>query len=347
MTVKKKILSVFKSPYSVCAGQINGETVFFAGSESINGDLYIHSGKDYTSIKISKGPGGFMGVLFLSSSDSHSVVAAEGLHTNFQSVDAGISIYYPEKDIHHPWNRQRIADLAYIHRISLVSANEKKNVIAATLCGKKDNIDDWSSPGAVYAIQLQNDRSGTLPEKTLLLDGIIKNHGMYVKRDANLEVVFISGDEGIYAFHVPKQDNEWRIDKIIEQPVSELVVKDLDDDGEDEIAAIQPFHGDRLCIYKKIDGKWETVCETKTEFGHGIWAGRIIGKNSIVLGSRGGKRNLCLYTIEDTVSWKLNKTVIDEGTGTAQIDVVRENDRDFIVASNGYIDEVALYEVIE
>ncbi len=347
MTIKKIILSVFKSPYSVCTGTIKGETVFFAGSESINGDLYIHSGRDYTPIKISKGPGGFMGILPFGSSDSHSVVTAEGLHTNFQSVDAGISIYYPEKDIQHTWKRQRIADLAYIHRISLVSANEKKNVIAATLCGKKDTIDDWSSPGAVYAIQLQNGQSGTVSEKTLLLDGITKNHGMYVKRDANLEIVFVSGDEGIYALHVPKQDNEWRIDKIIEQPVSELVVKFLDCDGEDEIAAIQPFHGDSLCIYKKIDRKWETVCETKTEFGHGIWAGRIIGKNSIVLGSRGGKRNLCLYTIEDTNPWKLNKTVIDEGTGTAQVDVVRANDRDFIVATNGYIDEVALYEVIE
>jgi hypothetical protein len=347
MKIKKKKLSVFKSPYSVYFGEFNGETVIFSGSESIDGDLYIYSGRDYKPIKISKGPGGFMGMFLLGSSDSYSLVTAEGLHTNFQSVNPGISIYYPEKDINHTWKRQRIVDLAYIHRISHVSANEKKNVIAATLCGKKDNIDDWSSPGAVYAIQLQNDRSGKVLEKTLLLDGITKNHGMYVKRGANLEIVFISGDEGIFALHVPKQDNEWRIDKIIEQSVSELVVKDLDGDGEDEIAAIQPFHGDRLCIYKKINGKWEIVGETKTEFGHGIWAGRIVGKNSIILGSRGGKRNLCLYTIEDTVSWKLNKTVIDEGTGTAQIDVVRANDTDFIAASNGYIDEVALYEVVE
>jgi len=44
---------------------------------------------------------------------------------------------------------------------------------------------------------------------------------------------------------------------------------------------------------------------------------------------------------------KLDKTIIGEGTGTAQIDVVRTAHRDLIIASNNYIDEVALYEITD
>ena len=35
----------------------------------------------------------------------------------------------------------------------------------------------------------------------------------------------------------------------------------------------------------------------------------------------------------------------DEGTGTAQIDVLKFNDRDLIAATKCYIDEVVIYEV--
>ncbi len=345
MKITKKKLSSFASPYSICSANVKGETVLFAGSEVINGELIVCSGKELTPRTLAKGPGGYMGLIPLESFDFPAIAVAEGLHTNFQSVNAGISIYSAGKDARNLWNRHRIADLAYIHRIALVSANGKKTIIAASLCGRKEGPDDWSSPGAVYAVQIQRGEHVTKHKKNLLLNGITRNHGMYVQRKRGQEIVFISGDEGVFEIHVPRAEKEWIIDKIIEQPVSELALMDFDEDGKDEIVTIQPFHGDKACIYKNMAGKWETVCELKTEFGHGIWAGRIGGKNAFILGSRARKRDLCLYTIEDTRSWNLKKTIIEAGTGTAQIDVLKFNGRDLIAATNGYIDEVAVYEV--
>ncbi len=249
MTVTKKKISSFTSPYSICFANVNGETALFAGSEVKNGELILCAGRDLAPRTIAKGPGGYMGLIPLGSFDFPAVAAAEGLHTNFQSVNAGVSIYSAGKDTHSLWDRQRIIDLAYIHRIALVSANGKNTVIAATLCGKKEALDDWSSPGAVYAVQMQMGDRATLHKKNLLLDGITKNHGMHVKRKHDQEIVFISGDEGVFEMLVPRAEKKWIIDKIIEQPVSELALMAFDGDGKDEIAATNRYI-DEVALYE-------------------------------------------------------------------------------------------------
>ncbi|MCK5568458.1 MAG: hypothetical protein KAJ15_02005, partial [Spirochaetes bacterium] len=193
MTVTKKKISSFTSPYSICFANVSGETALFAGSEIKNGELILCAGRDLAPRTIAKGPGGYMGLIPLGSFEFPAVAAGEGLHTNFQSENAGISIYSAGKDTDSLWNRQRIIDLAYIHRIALVSANGKNTVIAATLCGKKENPEDWTSPGAVYAVQIQTGDRAAKYEKKLLLGGITKNHGMYVQRKHDRETVFISG----------------------------------------------------------------------------------------------------------------------------------------------------------
>ncbi len=345
MKFQKKTLSSFKSPYSICVAENRDQLFIFAGSEAINGELFLYRGGDYEPHKIIEGPGGFMSILSPHIFNAPLIIAAEGLHPTFQSIHAGISIYSPDQNIYNPWKRHRIADLAYIHRIAFVSTNEKKSIVASSLCEKKDDIDDWSTPGAVYEIIIQNDDLTVRQEKKLILSGITKNHGMYVQNKDNRDTIFLSGEEGIFSLSIDARNDKWIVDNIIDQPVSELVVEDLDEDGEEEIVTIQPFHGNWLRIYKKIVGKWEIVCEKSIDFGHGIWAGRFGGKFGVVLGTRAGKKDLCFYAIEG--SWKLQKTIIDEGTGTAQIDVVKSAHRDLIIASNNHIDEVALYEITD
>ena len=64
-----------------------------------------------------------------------------------------------------------------------------------------------------------------------------------------------------------------------------------------------------------------------------------------VHGSRAGKRELCLYQKKDSRSWNLERTVIEEGTGSAQVFVENLPGRDLIYATNNYLDEVAVYEI--
>jgi hypothetical protein len=345
MKIEKKIVAAFGAPYSICSGSLMNERVVIAGSETIGGAFTLYSGPGNDPAQIVEGMGGVMAILILDPTPVPALLTAEGLHTNFISRDAGISVYRAEKGLHGPWRRHRIVDLPFIHRVALVTAHGKKNVLAATLCGKKDAVDDWSSPGAVYAVQIEGGTTESQPEKKVIIDGITKNHGMHVLKRDGRETVYVSGEEGLFAIRVPQGTEGWDVEKMMDQPISEFSLYDLDDDGEREIVAIQPFHGDTLCIYKRDGSGWVRVYETGIEAGHGIWAGSIGGRNGIVLGSRAGKRDFCLYTIEDCRRWMVQKTVIDEGTGTTQLDVRRERNRDVIAATNNYLNEVAVYEV--
>ena len=38
-----------------------------------------------------------------------------------------------------------------------------------------------------------------------------------------------------------------------------------------EIAAIEPFHGETLAVYKRQHGRWQPVWWESRNFGHGVW----------------------------------------------------------------------------
>lgn len=345
MKIFKSSVSSMGAPYSICYGRLGGERVIVAGSESIGGEFTLYAGDENRPVPIVEGLGGIMAIVLLELSSVPTIITAEGLHPNFVTKNAGVSLYTAEKGVGGTWERHRVADFPYIHRIALVTANGAKTVLAATLCGEKKDKHDWSSPGAVHAVQLGNSRPPFEVNTTQVLGDLRKNHGMFVQRRDGRETVFVSGEEGLFTINVPLEKGEWVTEKLLDEPISELAVFDLDDDGEDEIVAIQPFHGDRVCIYKRRKEGWSRVFETGTELGHGIWAGKIGGVNGFVLGSRAGKRDFYLYSVEASGIWKMKKHVIDRGTGTAQLDVIHEKDHDLIVSTNNYTNEIALYTV--
>jgi hypothetical protein len=347
MKIKKTPLTSFKSPYSICSGMLDGRRMAASGSENIGGELRLHLLEQHLSIGVSENPGGFMAIIPTDSFGGPGLLTAEGLHPNFITKDAGISLYSPENGWSGPWNRRRLVDLPYIHRMALVRAGGRRSLIAATLCGAKEHIDDWSRPGAVYEVVLPEKQRGSssISSPVTLLDGVTKNHGMYVKSVGSGECVYISGEEGIFTLQMSGEDEGWIVKRIINRPVSELAVCDLDEDGEDEVATIEPFHGDRLCVYKQIDGRFEPVFEADTETGHGIWAGRLGGGTGFVHGSRAGARDLFLYHLRDAGTWKFERIVLDRGVGTAQIAVENLSGHDVLYAANNHTDEVAAYEL--
>jgi hypothetical protein len=273
-----------------------------------------------------------------------SLLIIDGFFPIFQSEGAGASIYSGMPDSSEPWKRQRLFDLPYLHRMDLVGAHGKQTVIAAALCGKKEFRDDWSSAGAVYAVEIKDDGSQCQVGKPIL-GGITKNHGMFLRRRKEGDEVFVSGEEGVFSIRVPKVGEEWHSEKILDTATGDVVLNDLDGDGEEEILAIQPFHGDTACVYKKTGPEWRSVWKAPLDFGHVAWAGEIRGRKSVILGSRAGKKELSLYLLKDPSRWEFDRIVLDEGKGAANIAVVKEADRDLVFASNVAVGEVALYEI--
>jgi hypothetical protein len=355
MKINKVSTASMAGPYSIYHGKFGRREVLLAGSERIGEPLNLYTLPALERTAVSEGRGGFMAMFTTERTDPPAIVSAEGLHPNFISRDAGISLYHPGNDANVPWKRRRIVDLPFIHRIALVDNGGTPGIIAATLCGKKDHIDDWSSPGGVYLITLpvRGGSAGDRAECTPLLEGLIKNHGMYVGRNRagtgskEHGIVYVSAEGGIYTLEAWTRPAaagvDWAVERILERPVSELAVFDLDGDGDEEIVTIEPFHGDRIALYKKTREGWEQVFETSAELGHGIWAGQIGGTGCFMHGSRAGQRELCLYRLVESKAWKFEKTVIEAGTGTAQLAVKGEGSRDLLFTSNNHTDEVAVY----
>ena len=346
MQVERKTLITLESAYAVTAGKFAGQTVLFAGSEGKGGATLMFRGPEWTSSKIANGPGGNMAVIPMPrfSGIPNSLLIIDGFFPIFQSEGAGASLYSGAPDSSEPWRRQRLFDLPFLHRMDLVFPAGRPTVIAAALCGKKEFRDDWSSPGAVYAVEIGDEGSSCRVGKPIL-DGITKNHGMFLQRKKERVEVFVSGEEGVFSIRVPKAGEGWHPEKILDTATGDVVLNDLDGDGQEEILAIQPFHGDTACVYKKADREWRPVWRAALDFGHVAWAGKIRGHKSIILGSRAGKKELSLYLLKDPSRWEFDRIILDEGKGAANIAVVNEADRDLVFASNVAVGEVALYEV--
>ena len=127
---------------------------------------------------------------------------------------------------------------------------------------------------------------------------------------------------------------------------SDGLLLDLNNDGVEELCTIAPFHGDTINIYEKKDGKFELAYThpEKLEFMHAIFGGQICGKPTWILGHRKGKRYLLAFTHDGE---KYTCQVLDEGCGAANVMHFVKDGKDYIVATNREVDEIAMYELTE
>ena len=150
----------------------------------------------------------------------------------------------------------------------------------------------------------------------------------------------ISGESGIYAV-VPSGDNTWRVRHLFDREVSEFAFFDLDGDGEDELALIEPFHGNSLSIYKNKGKIWEKCYSSKLSFGHGLSAGVFKNQRVIIAGNRRDSEALEMHVVVSID--KVEKHIIEEHAGPTQIKIFNYDNKDYILSSNQIKNEVALY----
>lgn len=137
---------------------------------------------------------------------------------------------------------------------------------------------------------------------------------------------------------------EWNIEHIIKKPISDIGICDIDGDGIDELATIEPFHGAKFRIYKKIDGEYKAIyeCPNETEFLHVVWGGQIRGKKTFIGGARRKDAELFMVQYRDG---EYETVILDKGRGPANISVVNGVNKDFIITANNSIHEACVYIV--
>lgn len=345
MKVKKKVISNLTKCYSIAPLRCQDRDCLLVAAEKQ--DPCILFDLDGNELgKVWDGPGGTMSMVQVPGSDGQ-FLATHKFYSPNDSKEAKIVIVTLQAD--GSWQVCTLVNLPFVHRFDIVQRNGVNYLIACTLKSGHQFKEDWSMPGKVYAAVLPENLSDFNEEHQLemkiIRSDMLKNHGYYRIRENNMDTCIISADDGVFRFIPPEAaDGEWHIEQLLRTPASDAVLVDLDEDGEMELAVLSPFHGDQICIYKKVDGQFEKVYEYEkpAEFTHAIYGGDLCGRKALVVGHRKGERNLIVFTWnEKTQTYEAE--VIDRDCGSANVFCYEKDGRSILISANREIDEVAFY----
>jgi hypothetical protein len=291
------------------------------------------------TVTVWEGPGGAMSLVPLPGAGGD-FLAVQGFFPGFKAEGAGIVRLRPGAG---GWTAEPFVSLPFVHRFGLVARGGARYLVAATLCSGKEYIDDWRSPGAVFAGELDGDFSP--PVLAPVLPELHKNHGFCLAGDRT--AVLVSGEEGLYELTPPaRPGGAWAVRRLLQRPVSDIALGDIDGDGTDELAAIEPFHGDRFTVYKTRDGRYEPLYRVPEPlpFCHAIWGGRLRGEPVFLGGNRDGSRELFALRFRDG---GFAREVIEAGKGPSNVFVVPGPDYDLLAVASRESGEGAVFFVTD
>ena len=245
------------------------------------------------------------------------------------------------------WVQSTVAALPFVHRFAVADAGEAKFLICCILCRDKACKTDWSQPGCVKIARLPEDPAQA-PVFTTLIDGIHRNHGLFTGTLDGKPCALVTGDEGVFRIDIPSAaDGAWQYEKLIDRPVSDATVYDLDGDGRDEIVTIEPFHGGKVVVNTRTAEGWTPVYQYPVDFGHAIWSGEFLGGPAFLIGYRAANAALLLFRLREKYEneWMMDVTVLDEHEGPTNVAVVHETERERVFACNGAKNRIVLYDV--
>ena len=332
--MNKKVIVNIESVYTANAFTVDGHTMIAAGSET-KPSVLLHNLSTKETCQVGGCPGGVMSFVPVPGCPDvfYSIM---GLFPPFVGLEAGV---FRHKRTAEGWETDRIMHLPFAHRCDILAVDGTNYLFAASASKHKDNPLDWSNAGETYVITLDNDGNPSAPQ--LLKGDLWRNHGMLKWTVEGKETILVSGAEGI--FSLDKTDVGWTERLIFDHEVSEFGFVDLDKDGNDELVTIEPFHGNTINVYKKIDGVWTLKFTDSLSFGHGLSCGTFNGEPVFVVGNRRGSLTLDMFTVADLENGELVRNVIEEEAGPTQTLIFNFNGKDYILSANQLKNEVAIY----
>ena len=341
MNIKKIHLGELYRSYSTMAMNLDGELHLFYASEEKGYPCIAYYGKDFSQHKVvwEKG-GGTMSMIPIPHT-TNQFLAVNDFYLKETPSQAGLSwVTYSQKD---GFVRKDILKLPFLHRFDIYEVQDDLYFIGATIAHDKAHKEDWSQPGKIYVGKLPKDLNQPFTVEPIA-DGMYRNHGY--SRSPKNDGGYFTSDQGVVKVTIPGADGQWKVEPILEGPIGEIALCDVDNDGVDELMTIEPFHGNTIKLYKKINGKYEVVYvyPHTIDFAHTLVGAMLRGKPAFVGGIRREEADLFMVTWENN-QWVT--TLIDKGVGPANLNVANFADHDLIHSSNHTANETAVYVVTD
>lgn len=344
MKIEKIHLDDMKRCYCASNIMFDQENHILLASEDPDVACNMYNTSDFKEKKnVWTKPGGCMSIIPIPGKEREFIAVQEF----YLKVSPSLSkLVWGKYNENNEWEFKDVVALPYCHRFDIYQKDGVNYLIVATIAESKKDKNDWSKPGKIYAGILSDDPSQGV-ELEVLQDGLFRNHGYWHAKENGEDVGYFGSDQGILRVK-PLGNGEWEKTVILEGSIGEIATIDIDGDQEDEIMTIEPFHGDTIKIYKKIDGSYQEVYRyaNKIDFAHTLVGAKLAGKNTFLAGVRREEAEL-FYVQYDQANDQFKTTVIEKGVGPANLCVVNEKDRDLIVAANHTKNEAAVYIVTE
>jgi hypothetical protein len=246
------------------------------------------------------------------------LAVAQGFTTTTKTSKGIVSILTHGADVTQPWTAKEIDRVPTAHRLRWIDADGsgRKMLVMAPLIGMDSAPPDYRTPVSIYFYRAPDWKREVLTDGfTGLIHGIEPMAWEGVKGQALMSAGFM----GVYLHRfangkwTPAEMTKGDPEPWPKSGTSDVALGKLG--AQKFIAAIEPWHGNQIVIYKPGAGGWtrQMIDDTITD-GHAVVTVDIDGdgRDEVVAGQRGGARSLMLYTASaDGASW--TKRAIDEG----------------------------------
>lgn len=343
MKFEKKFLTDLYRCYATSSVMINGKEEILVATEG-EGPCFMYDSETFEKSIVWDNPGGTMSIVPIPRREGE-FLAVQNFFPTFQAENSQIVW---GKYVDGRWEIKTLFKMPYLHRFDILDVEGKLYFIGAILCNSKQSKDDWSDPGKICVSEIPNDLSKPFKFK-VIKEGLTKNHGYCRAKHEEKIVSFITSQEGVFRVTPPYGKDDWKVEKIIDRPTSDVAIVDIDEDGENEIVTIEEFHGKHFRINKKYENEYKIVYEyeKKMDFGHVVWGGSLRNVPTIIGGYRREDKELFYIQCTDKKNLKFNTQVIDSGIGPSNVHVINEKNRDIIVSANREVGQAVLYIVTD
>ncbi len=351
MKIKKTVIAQLRQCYAIAPLFYQGRRRFVVAAEKAD-PCYLFEQDGTLLDTLWTEPGGVMTMVQVPGTDGQLIATAK-FYSPDESLEAKLVVVTPKGE--GSWEMRDLTPVPHVHRFDILTRGGVNWLIVCTVKSGQDHPNgDWQYPGRVYTAILPPDLracDGAHPlALRVLKDGLHRNHGYTRCVRDGVPAALISADEGVWRLTPPETpDGEWREERLLETPVSDALLLDLDGDGQEELCTLSPFHGERVSIYHLRDGAYVPAWTYGEDapFSHAICGGVIAGVPTFVTGHRAGKKSL-LAIRYDRGTGGYSVTRIDEGRGPANVmHFVNDAGTDILIAANRETDEVAMYEITE